>query len=117
MSSPLGPQRLGKYELREKLGRGGAAEVWKAFDPQLRRYVAVKVLHADLQTDPEFMTRFSLEARLIASLHHPNIVQIYDFQMTRALGIDTPIAYMVMDYVEGETLADYMERTSWAGNF
>ncbi len=57
------PQRLGKYELREHLGRGGMAEVWKAFDTELERYVAIKLLHADLQTDPEFITRFTHEAR------------------------------------------------------
>src|SRR6266849_9163105 len=74
-------QHLGKYELRERLGRGGMAEVWKAFDSQLERYVAIKILHADLQSDPEFLTRFTREARVIASLHHPNIVQIHDFQI------------------------------------
>ncbi len=112
-----GPQRLGKYELRERLGYGGVAEVWKAFDTELHRYVAIKLLHADLQTDPEFMTRFSREARFIAALHHPNIVQIYDFQTAQPLEINAPIAYMVMDYIEGETLAQYLHRTSRAGQF
>jgi serine/threonine protein kinase len=112
-----GLQRLGKYELREKLGHGGVAEVWKAFDTELHRYVAIKVLHADLQTDPEFMTRFSREARLVASLHHPNIVQIYDFQTIQSLETNVPIAYMVMDYVDGETLARYLYKTSRAGQF
>ncbi len=79
MNSLQGSQHLGKYELRERLGRGGMAEVWKAFDAQLQRYVAIKILHADLQADPEFITRFIREARVIASLHHPNIVQIYRF--------------------------------------
>jgi serine/threonine protein kinase len=116
-SSQTSPQRLGKYELREKLGYGGAAEVWKAFDTELERYVAIKLLHADLRTDPEFITRFSREARFIASLHHPNIVQIYDFQMTHSLEANTPVAYMVMDYVEGETLAQYINRTARVGNF
>src|SRR6266496_4537370 len=83
------PQRLGKYELRERLGRGGMAEVWKAFDTQLQRYVAIKILHADLQSDPSFISRFEREARLIASLHHPNIVQIYDINRCRSAGITT----------------------------
>ena len=75
------PQRLGKYELRESLGRGSMAEVWKAYDSQLERYVAIKILHADLQADPEFLTRFACEARVIASLHHPNIVQNIDLMV------------------------------------
>ncbi len=111
------PQRLGKYELRERLGRGGMAEVWKAFDMQLQRYVAIKILHADLQNDPEFMTRFVREARVIASLHHPNIVQLHDFQVSRPPELQNTIAYMVMDYVEGTTLAEYIRSTSSAGKF
>jgi serine/threonine protein kinase len=117
MSLLGGPQRLGKYELREKLGYGGVADVWKAFDTELHRYVAIKLLHADLRTDPEFITRFSREARFIAALHHPNIVQIYDFQTVQSLETHVPIAYMVMDYVEGETLAYYLQRTSRVGQF
>ena len=110
-------QHLGKYELRERLGRGGMAEVWKAFDPQLERYIAIKILHADLQTDPEFMSRFAREGRLIASLHHPNIVQIYDFQTSDSPESHHPIAYMVMDYVEGPTLAAYLRNTSRLGKY
>src|SRR5579864_3726279 len=95
------PRRLGKYELRERLNRSGIAEVWKGFDTQLQRYVAIKLLHADLQNDPEFLQRFVREARLVASLHHPNIVQIHDFQISRPPESDHTIAYMVMDFVEG----------------
>jgi eukaryotic-like serine/threonine-protein kinase len=115
--SQIDPKRFGKYELRELLGRGGMAEVWKAFDTQLERYVAIKLLHADLQADPEFMTRFTREAKVIASLHHPNIVQIHDFQIYQPPESKTPIAYMVMDYVEGQTLADYIRSTSRMGRF
>ncbi len=113
----MSTRRIGKYELRELLGRGGMAEVWKAFDPQLERYVAVKLLHADLQSDPEFMSRFTREAKVIASLHHPNIVQIHDFQVSRPPESDSPTAYMVMDYVEGQTLAGYIRNTSRLGKF
>ncbi len=113
------PKRLDKYELRERLGHGGVAEVWKAFDTQLQRYVAIKLLHPNLRDDPNFVTRFQREAQLIASLHHPNIVQIHDFHVMQPEeskgGSDTSLAYMVMEYVEGQTLADYLHQTSHKG--
>ena len=108
-------KRLGKYELRERLGHGGMAEVWKAFDTQLKRYVAIKILHPKLLEDPNFVTRFELEAQLIASLHHPNIVQIHDFQVSRPPESSSTLAYMVMAYIEGETLARYIGHTSAQG--
>src|SRR2546428_593387 len=106
------PRRLGKYELRQRLARGGQGEVWKAFDLQLRRYVAVKLLHADLQSDPDFVSRFEREAQFIAGLHHPNIVQIHDFQFVDTPDSYTSTAYMVMEYIEGPTLANYIRNTS-----
>ncbi len=113
------PQRLDKYELVERLGEGGAAEVWKALDTQLQRYVAIKVLHPNLREDPQFAARFQREAQLIASLHHPNIVQIHDFHVMQVPDTETgaplPLAYMVMDYVEGQTLAAYIHQTSNVG--
>ncbi|MBA2677076.1 MAG: serine/threonine protein kinase, partial [Ktedonobacteraceae bacterium] len=113
------PQRLDKYELVERLGEGGAAEVWKALDTQLQRHVAVKVLHPNLREDPQFAARFQREAQLIASLHHPNIVQIHDFHIMQVPDTETgaplPLAYMVMDYVEGQTLAAYIHETSNVG--
>ena len=119
-----GPQRLGKYELEKRLERGGMGQVWKAYDTQLRRYVAIKVLHADLQANPDFVSRFSREAQFVASLRHPNIVQIHDFQFTGTEESDgqgqasaPTTAYMVMDYVEGGTLADYIRATSRKGLF
>jgi eukaryotic-like serine/threonine-protein kinase len=111
------PRSIGKYELREILGRGGMAEVWKAFDTQLRRYVAVKILHGDLQNDPNFITRFEREAQAIASLSHPNIVQIFDFSPRSDSTDDRSTCYMVMTYVEGQTLASYMSHTSRTGKF
>jgi serine/threonine protein kinase len=106
------PRRLGKYELYERLGQGGMGDVWKAFDPQLRRFVAIKLLLADLQADPGFVARFKREAQFIASLHHPNIVQIHDFQFADSPAPEHPTAYMVMDYIEGQTLAGYLHSTS-----
>ena len=111
------PRRLGKYELHGCLGRGGMAEVWKAFDPQLKRFVAIKLLRADLQAAPSFAARFEREAQVIASLHHPNIVQIYDFNVSRPPESESPTLYMVMKYVEGQTLAGFIRGTSRAGKF
>src|SRR5690348_528398 len=103
--------QYGKYELLARLGKGGMGEVWKARDTGLQRYVAVKFLNADFQDKASFVAHFMHEAQLVASLHHPNIVQIHDFQL-----IDEPDsqakAYMVMDYIEGGTLADYIRRTT-----
>ena len=109
-------RQFGKYKLLESLGRGGMGEVWKALDTQLQRYVAVKFLRANLQTNPDFITHFMREAQFIASLHHPNIVQVHDFQIITDQDSDTR-AYMVMDYIEGGTLADYIRHTSRKGLF
>src|SRR2546429_5294801 len=95
------PRHLGKYELRERLARGGQGEVWKAFDTQLRRYVAIKQLHTNMQSDPDFTSRFEREAQFIASLHHPNIVQIHDFQLVHSPDSDITTAYMVMYVTTG----------------
>src|ERR1035438_10448638 len=78
------PGRIDKYELQELLGQGRMAEVWKAFDTQSRRYVAIKFLRANLQMDPDFVTRFQRETPAIAALHHPNIVQYYDFAILQS---------------------------------
>jgi eukaryotic-like serine/threonine-protein kinase len=111
----LGSNR-GKYELRESLGRGGFAEVWKAYDPQLNRFVAVKLLLEALRQRPdfpEFSERFLREAQVMANLHHQNIVQIHDMGMDPGSGM-APL-YLVMQYVDGPTLEDYLRRTSYQG--
>lgn len=107
---------LGKYELRELLGQGGMAEVWKAFDALLQRYVAIKFLHTTLRNDPSFVARFVREAQAVASLRHPNIVHIYDFEISSTDEVNS-LAYMVMDYIEGPTLAAYLRSTARAGKF
>ncbi len=91
-------QSLGKYRILEPLGRGGMAQVYRAYHPQLDRYVAVKVLRSDLVEDDEFLTRFRREAQSVANLRHPNIVQIHDFDF------QDEIYYMVMELLEGDTL-------------
>ena len=110
------PEQIGKYELLARLGQGGMGEVWRAYDTQLRRYVAIKLLHADLQANPDFVAHFLREAQLVASLRHPNIVQVHDFQLMNTQGSSVK-AYMVMDYIEGGTLADYIRNTVRKGFF
>lgn len=111
------PARIGKYELQKQLGRGSVGEVWRGYDLQLRRDVAVKLIHPDLQSDPNFMTRFSSEGQAITALQHPNIVQIREAGITRPAESGAATAYLIMDYIEGETLADYIRRTAHAGDF
>ena len=93
---------LGKYRILEPLGRGGMAQVFKAYHPQLDRYVAVKVLRSDLVEEVEFLARFRREARAVAALRHPNIVQIFDFDF------QDDLYYMVMELLEGDTLKAYL---------
>ncbi len=91
-------QLLGNYEVRERLGRGGMAEVYKAYHPNLNRQVAIKILHAHLADAPDFIGRFRREAQAVARLRHPHIVQIFDFDARAVLN------YMVMEYVDGPSL-------------
>jgi serine/threonine protein kinase len=101
-TSSLEGQTLGKYRILEPLGRGGMAQVFKAYHPQLDRYVAVKILRSDLVEEQEFLARFRREARAVAALRHPNIVQIFDFD------VQNDLYYMVMELLEGDTLKAYM---------
>ncbi len=111
------PIRIDKYELQELLKRDDMSEIWKAFDTQARRYVAMKFLHPNLQADPDFVARFQREMAVIAALHHPNIVQYYDFSTAQSSGPGNITAYMVMNFVDGGTLADYTQNTSRQGKF
>ena len=102
MASRLSGQTLGKYRILSALGRGGMSQVYRAYHPQLDRYVAVKVLRSDLVEDEEFLSRFRREAQAVAALRHPNIVQVYDFD------VQGDIYYMVMELLEGDTLKAYL---------
>src|SRR5918912_4592277 len=90
--------RLGGYEIQAQIGAGGMAQVYRGFDPNLQRAVAIKVLSPMTASIPEFTDRFRQEARLIASLRHPNIVQVYDF------GEQDGLIYMVQELLPGPTL-------------
>jgi serine/threonine protein kinase len=95
---------LGPYEIQCPLGAGGMGEVYRARDTRLDRTVAVKVLPTHLSSDSNLRQRFDREARTISSLSHPNICHLYD------VGSQEGIAYLVMEYLEGETLADRLHK-------
>src|SRR5512141_1666770 len=92
--------RLGPYELVAPVGAGGMGEVYRARDTRLDRTVAVKVLPAHLSSSAESRQRFEREARTISQLSHPHICALYD------VGREGETEYLVMEYLEGETLAD-----------
>jgi len=91
-------KKLGQYQIIEELGRGGMAVVYKAYQPSLNRYVAIKVLPPQFAFDEEFVQRFLREARSAAALHHPNIMTIHDVSQQDGY------YFIVMEYVEGKTL-------------
>ncbi len=93
-------ERLGPYEILAPLGAGGMGEVYKARDTRLDRTVAVKILPEHLAKDAERRERFEREARAVSSLNHPHICTLYD------IGQQDGIDFIVMEYIEGETLAD-----------
>src|SRR4051794_35947199 len=96
----------GRYELDGVIGRGGMAEVYRARDLRLDRIVAVKTLRSDLARDPTSQARFRREAQSAASLNHPSVIAVYDTGEDN-LG-DTPVPYIVMEYVDGQTLRDLL---------
>lgn len=96
---------LDKYQIVVRVGVGGMARVYKAYQANLDRYVAVKVLHSHLAEEPDFVERFEREATAVARLRHPGIVQVYDYD------IQDNLYYIVMEFVEGPTLkAEISER-------
>lgn len=97
-----GRTHFGEYTNLEPIGRGGMAEVYKARHPTLNRTVAIKVLPPMMSNDPDFRHRFEREARTIATLRHPNIIQLFDFAEAEGT------YYMVMEYVSGPSLSEYV---------
>jgi serine/threonine protein kinase len=99
----------GRYKIEALLGQGGMSAVYKATDPNLKRVVAVKLIHPHLSSDPSFVIRFESEASAVASLRHQNIVQVFDFNN------DGGVYYMVLEFIPGETLHDRMQRLNDTG--
>jgi serine/threonine protein kinase/Tol biopolymer transport system component len=109
---PLSPgTRLGPYEIRAAIGAGGMGEVYKATDTRLHRTVAIKVLPPELAADPQFRERFDREARTISQLDHPHLCALYDVgEHPSTVAGQGAISYLVMQFLEGETLAARLER-------
>ena len=103
-SSWIGKKLSERYEIIELLGQGGMSSVYRAEDPNLRRMVAVKLIHPHLSSDSSFVSRFEEEASSVAQLRNSNIIQVYDFSN------DGDTYYMVLEFVPGETLATHLER-------
>ena len=95
MAADFAGQTLGQYQIKEQVGQGGMATVYKAYQPSLDRFVAVKILPPFQNQQAEANGRFQREARAIATLNHPNILPVYDFGQTEQC------TYLVMRYVEG----------------
>jgi serine/threonine-protein kinase len=105
VTAPL--ESLGKYQITEVIGRGAMGVVYKAFDPNIRRTMAMKVVRLDAMDDgrtPAMLARFRNEAQAAGRLSHPGIVGIYDY------GADRGLAYIAMEYIEGNSLREYLSR-------
>lgn len=104
MDSNIGKKLDGRYEITELIGVGGMADVYKAMDVMENRTVAVKILKPEFAENEEFLRRFRNESKAIAVLSHPNIVKIYD------VGFTDEIQFIVMEYIDGITLKEFIER-------
>ncbi|MEG0228547.1 MAG: protein kinase, partial [Lachnospiraceae bacterium] len=93
-----------RYEVQERIGAGGMADVYKGRDQKLNRFVAIKVLKKEYREDDNFVRKFKTEAQSAAGLMHPNVVNVYD------VGEDRGLYFMVMELVEGITLKEYIEK-------
>lgn len=104
-------ERIGKYVVKELLGRGGMGEIYRAYHPKLERDVAIKLIHTYRASDPLIVERFQREARVIAALRHPGIIQIHDFD------VEGDAFYMVMEFIHGESLAQRLDRLQFQGSW
>jgi serine/threonine protein kinase len=105
-------QRLGPYTIRSLIGAGGMGEVYRAHDDRLSRDIAIKILPAALTNDADRLVRFERESRILASLNHPNIAAIYGVEDASAAPNGTPpVRALLLELVEGETLAEWIART------
>ncbi len=108
--STLSGKKIGKYQIETKLGTGGMAEVYKGYQENLDRYVAIKFMHPFLVSEQDFLSRFQREARAMANLSHPNIVRVYDFDVYE------DSYYLVMEYINGGTLKEHLQERASNGD-
>ncbi len=108
--------RLGPYEVIAQLGQGGMGEVYKARDTRLDRTVAIKTLAPALAADAVFRERFEREARTLSGLSHPNVCTVFDVGTAPAAASGPGVDYLVMEFLEGRTLADVLERGAPSGS-
>ncbi|MFN8400669.1 MAG: WD40 repeat domain-containing serine/threonine protein kinase [Anaerolineales bacterium] len=102
------PEKIGRYEIKGELGRGGFATVYRAYDPRFEREVAIKFLPSELMhSDPQFRMRFQREAKIIAQLEHPSIVPVYD------VGAENEQPYFVMRYMSGGSLSERIKARTY----
>ena len=103
----MAPKRIGRYQIEGLLGQGSMGVVFKAYDPVLERYAAIKVMNTGVDVDDELRARFFREARSAAKLNHPNIISIYD------LGENRKRPFIAMEYVEGEDLRAIIKKRAF----
>lgn len=108
-NSLIGKTISNRYVIEEMLGQGGMSAVYKATDPNLRRVVAIKVIHSHLSNNADFVKRFEEEAAAVAQLRHPGIILVHDFNR------DDDLYYMVLEFVPGETIQDHLKRLNDSG--
>jgi len=108
-SNWTGKKLSNRYLIEDMLGQGGMSAVYKASDPNLKRVVAIKMIHTHLSDDPNFIQRFEEEASSVAQLRHPGIIQVFDFNK------DDDVYYMVLEFVPGETFQDLLKRLNKDG--
>jgi len=108
-SNWIGKKLSNRYIIEDMLGQGGMSAVYKASDPNLKRVVAIKMIHTHLSDNPNFVQRFEEEAAAVAQLRHPGIIQVFDFNK------DDDVYYMVLEFVPGETFQDLLQRLNKDG--
>ncbi len=103
----MAPKKIGRYQIEGLLGQGSMGVVFKAYDPVLERYAAIKIMNKGVEVDDELRARFFREARSAAKLNHPNIISIYD------LGENRKRPFIAMEYVEGEDLRAIIKKRAF----
>ena len=113
-------QHFGKYELHKRMNRNASGEIWKGYDPELQHTVAIKVYYINQHVDSDFIAHFANRMAILTSLHHPNIVPIQDFYIVPSKNpgeATASMACIITDYIEAQTLADYIRAHPGSANF